>query len=85
MQSTVTLEKRYTPWRTDVYASPVAAVCGAAAAAAATLRGQGIGSQLLQHVVSDCPHDIYLTTLARTTRFYHKAGFNLLQPSDIPK
>lgn len=48
-------------------------------------RGQGIGSQLLQHVVSNCPHDIYLTTLARTTPFYHKAGFNLLQPADIPK
>jgi hypothetical protein len=39
----------------------------------------------MQHIVSACPHDIYLTTLARTTPFYQKAGFNLLKPADIPK
>ncbi|KAF6259950.1 hypothetical protein COO60DRAFT_1700592 [Scenedesmus sp. NREL 46B-D3] len=48
-------------------------------------RGQGIGSLLLQHLVSDCTHDIYLTTLAKTTPFYHKAGLNVLPPADIPK
>ncbi|WIA41925.1 hypothetical protein OEZ86_009238 [Tetradesmus obliquus] len=48
-------------------------------------RGQGKGSQLMQHIVSACPHDIYLTTLAKTTPFYQKAGFRLLQPADIPK
>jgi hypothetical protein len=40
---------------------------------------------LLQHMVSACPHDIYLTTLAKTTPFYEKAGFSLLQPPNIPR
>jgi hypothetical protein len=40
---------------------------------------------LLQHMVSDCPHDIYLTTLAKTTPFYQNAGFMVLPPAGIPK
>ncbi len=47
-------------------------------------RGRGVGAELLRHVIRDCPHDIYLVTLASTVPFYAAAGFVQLPRAEIP-
>jgi GNAT superfamily N-acetyltransferase len=56
-----------------------------ALAAAAAGRGKGIGGRLVLHLCGRASGPVWLHTIASTTRFYEKLGFEQLPLFDAPR
>lgn len=56
----------------------------ASIAVEAPFRNRGIARRIIEHLISNAPRPLYLTTRAHLGSFYGKWGFRIAEPSEMP-
>jgi N-acetylglutamate synthase-like GNAT family acetyltransferase len=48
-------------------------------------RGEGLARAIIEHLLKDTPHPVYLTCRSRLQPFYRKFGFQALSYAEMPR